>query len=96
MVWLVVVAALVLGIVVALAIPVQLDVSAELTDRLRGRVRLRWWFAVVNIRSGSAAAKKRQARTPPRPAAAPRSRGRAALAALRTHGLVPRVARLVG
>lgn len=96
MVWLAgALATVVLGLVAVLAIPVQLDISAELTDRLRGRVRLRWWFAAVNVGSRTAAAKKRRARPRPKPAAAPRRRGRAAVAALRSPGLVPRVARLV-
>jgi len=97
MVWLVALATIVLGIVAALAIPVQLEVSAELTDRLRGQVRLRWWFAVFNLTPGATVARKKPAAavTPAKSAAAPRRSGRAAWAALRTRGLVPRALRLV-
>jgi hypothetical protein len=91
MYWLAVaVTAIPLVIVAALAIPVQLDVSAEWTDRLRGHVRLRWWFAVIDLQ-GPGAAKSR----PPRPTPPATGRGRAALAALRTQGLISRVLGLV-
>lgn len=99
MVWLVAtLATIVLGIVAALAIPVQFEVSAELTDRLRGHVRLRWWFAVINVapRAAPVATQPQAAVTSPKSAAAPTRRGRAAVAALRTQGLVPRVVRLAG
>ena len=97
MVWLATaLATIVLAIVAALAVPVQLEVSAELTDRLSGRVRLRWWFAVINLTSRATVAKKHPvAVTTPRSAVTPTGGGRAMLAALRTRGLMPRVMRLV-
>jgi hypothetical protein len=97
MIWLVAaLATIVLAIVAALAVPVQLEVSAELTDRLRGRVRLRWWFAVINVTSGATVANKHPAAVAtPRSAATPTGGGRAMLAALRTSGLVPSAMRLV-
>ena len=97
MVWLVAApATIVLAIVVALAIPVQLEVFVELTDRLRGHVRLRWWFAVINITPASTVAPRQPAAVAPRRSGVPPTgRGRSAVAALRTRGLVPRAMRLV-
>lgn len=95
MAWIVaVLGTLIVGVVAALAIPVQLDLSAALTDRLRGRVRLRWGFATINVRGRTTDAKKPAPAVTPR-SARPTGRGRAALAALLTPGLVPRVVRFV-
>lgn len=95
MVWLVGLAVVVLGIVAVLAIPVQLEVSAELTDRWRGHARLRWWFAVVNLGSRTTVAKKpAPAVAKPKPTAARPGRGQAALAVIRSPGFVTRVVRL--
>jgi len=89
-------ATMVLVILVALAVPVQLDVSAELTDRLRGRVRLRWWFASVALGSRkTVASKPAAAATRTKSAATRPGRGRAALAAITSPGFVTRVKRLV-
>ena len=50
MLWLAIAIATITAIVVtALAIPVQLDVAVELSDRWRGHVTLRWLFGVVAV-----------------------------------------------
>lgn len=98
--WLIVtLAAVVLSLVAALAIPVRLDVSAEWTDRWRGHVQLRWWFATLNLTSRATYKTKVKDRSPAKaPQARPRAsgqRGGSLLVVLRTRGLVPRIVRLL-
>ena len=93
-------AAVILLIVAVLAIPVQLDVHAELTDRPHARVRLRWLFGLLNVRLGG---RRSRVQAPPAEAVAiknglagpnarkPSGRGRRLIAALETRGVMARV-----
>jgi hypothetical protein len=102
MAWLLIAAAaVVILIVAALAIPVHLDVRAELTDRLRGRARLRWLFGLVDVPLGGGHARAQPPQAEGEVAvrdggARPRTgkssgRGRRFIAALRTSGVMERV-----
>jgi hypothetical protein len=53
MAWLLIAAAAIVVLTAAaLAIPVQLDIRAEFTGRLRSRIRLLWLFGLVRVRVG--------------------------------------------
>lgn len=88
-----------LAIVGLLAIPISIEVEIERTDRTRTRWQLRGLFGLVRARSDRTGAAARERQAPERPAR-PRHRrgaarrGRAALAALRARGFLPRAARL--
>jgi hypothetical protein len=89
-------AAIIVVMVAALAIPVQVDFRAERGDRMRGSARLRWLFGLVNVvfRSdhprGEAATRAKTTKA----AARPPRRGGTVLAVVRTPGLVRRAASL--
>jgi hypothetical protein len=70
MFWLAIAAtAVLLLIVAALAVPVQFDVQAELSDRWRGRVTLRWLFGLLEVplTGGSRSARPPRTRKPRKP-----------------------------
>jgi hypothetical protein len=89
-------AAIVVVIVAALAIPVQVEFRAERVDRMRGSARLRWLFGLVNVAFRSdhprAAAATRAEAT--KATARPPRRAGTVLTAVTTPGLVRRAARL--
>jgi hypothetical protein len=92
--------AVLLGLIAALlAVPVMLVIDAERVEALKARWRIRWLFGLVDVRL------PRERASPPAPEPADitarpaksagnsRRKARMALAALRTRGLVSRVAR---
>ncbi|HXW06708.1 MAG TPA: DUF2953 domain-containing protein [Vicinamibacterales bacterium] len=92
-------ALLALIVVTLLAVPVVLVIDARRLDTLQAVWRVRWFFGLVDVRSGRrgspqpsrTGAEARPARAPARDGT---GRARMALAVLRTRGLLRRVQRL--
>jgi len=98
------VTAVLVAVVILLAIPIKLSVRVVRTDRTRVTWQARWLFGVVRFGSRDAGTDtdsgdvSSPTRSAPRPTRARRRRrggSRAAIAVLRTPGLVPRALRLV-
>jgi len=96
-----VLAGLLAAVVLLLAIPVRVSIRVVTSEQPRVRWRLRWLFGLVDVRSGTRKARREE--RPPEEvssAGARKSRRRrrgpsAALAVLRTEGLIRRAQQLV-
>lgn len=102
MYWLAIAAATILVLIVAaLAIPVDVDMTLEYAERLRGTARLRWLFGLVDVALGAERAiaappdrRRRSRPTTERHARSTASPRRSVMPILRSTGLLPRLIRL--
>lgn len=99
--WVIVATGIVGLFVAVLAVPLHVDLRIELTDRLRARATLRWFFDLMHVAIPSRRGADATSRHAARPATATPSRARRpgrrpnVLAVLRSRGFVRRVGRFV-